>query len=584
MHHRRTADAVVEASCLSTVTSPDISLELQIHRQKHRAAKALSALQLEAVTYACQRYELTLQDGCRAGFFIGDGAGMGKGREIAGLLAENWLQGRTKSLWVSISSDLKVDAERDLSDCGIGEDDLEVVPLNKCPYGKLNLDDATVLFTTYSSLVAKKQGSGRKKNRSRLDQIVTWLGEEFDGCIVFDECHKSKNLIPSAGGVASRTGMAVVELQTKLPNARVLYCSATGASEPRNMGYMVRLGLWGKGTSYPGGFKEFLMALERRGVGAMELLAMEMKRMGLYVCRTLSYAGSSFTMNEEKLTAEQRAVYDAAVRFLQQLRHELEDASQTASVATAEAGQVDDELDSDSDSDEEAGLEGKAVWRYYWGQHQRFFMSLCAAMKVPSVVRATKAALAENKCAIIGIQSTGEASTKQALEEVDGDDLDDFISAPTVILERLIEKTYSLPPKPLALKQEEREERMQERMRLRQVEAAGRDERTARSGRQATHAVSYTEADSSDEDEFESEPDEEFSDDDEDGNEDDDEDMSESDNDDGEHDEEKTKKIAEEEAKREAAAKAAKDSYGRAIAKKAALLEEARQLKLPANP
>ena len=60
--------------------------------------------------------------------------------------------------------------------------------------------------------------------------------------------------------------------------------------------------------------------------------------------------------------------------------------------------------------------------------------------------------------------------------------------------------------------------------------------------------------------------------------------MSESDNDDGEHDEEKTKKIAEEEAKREAAAKAAKDAYGRAIAKKAALLEEARQLKLPANP
>jgi hypothetical protein len=34
-----------------------------------------------------------LPDGAaRAGFFIGDGAGMGKGREIAGLLAENILQ------------------------------------------------------------------------------------------------------------------------------------------------------------------------------------------------------------------------------------------------------------------------------------------------------------------------------------------------------------------------------------------------------------------------------------------------------------------------------------------------------------
>ena len=79
-----------------------------------------------------------LPDGVtRAGFFVGDGAGMGKGREIAGLLAENVLQGRTKALWVSISSDLKVDAERDLSDCGIGEDVAQVVALNKCASGML---------------------------------------------------------------------------------------------------------------------------------------------------------------------------------------------------------------------------------------------------------------------------------------------------------------------------------------------------------------------------------------------------------------------------------------------------------------
>eukprot|EP01050_Picozoa_sp_SAG11_P042399 SAG11_NODE_19507_length_465_cov_0.991803_1_plen_40_part_10 len=39
-----------------------------------------------------------LADGAtRAGFFIGDGAGMGKGREIAGLLAENILAGRSKA-------------------------------------------------------------------------------------------------------------------------------------------------------------------------------------------------------------------------------------------------------------------------------------------------------------------------------------------------------------------------------------------------------------------------------------------------------------------------------------------------------
>lgn len=45
--------------------------------------------------------------------------------------------------------------------------------------------------------------------------------------------------------------------QARLPEARVVYCSATGASEPRNMGYMVRLGLWGAGTFFPD-FRDFL--------------------------------------------------------------------------------------------------------------------------------------------------------------------------------------------------------------------------------------------------------------------------------------------------------------------------------------
>ena len=59
------------------------------------------------------------------------------------------------------------------------------------PYGKLQLgDEPVVLFTTYSSLVAKKHGAGRGKNSSRLGQIVNWLGADFDGLIIFDECRE----------------------------------------------------------------------------------------------------------------------------------------------------------------------------------------------------------------------------------------------------------------------------------------------------------------------------------------------------------------------------------------------------------
>jgi hypothetical protein len=70
-----------------------------------------------------------------------------------------------------------------------------------------------------------------------------------------------------------------LELQNKLPKARVVYASATGASEPRNMAYMVRLGMWGEGTPFKE-FADFISAVEKRGVGAMEIVAMDMKLRG----------------------------------------------------------------------------------------------------------------------------------------------------------------------------------------------------------------------------------------------------------------------------------------------------------------
>lgn len=61
--------------------------------------------------------------------FLGDGAGVGKGRTIAGIIYENYLRGRKKSIWISVSNDLKYDAERDLRDIGAGN--IIVHPLNK---------------------------------------------------------------------------------------------------------------------------------------------------------------------------------------------------------------------------------------------------------------------------------------------------------------------------------------------------------------------------------------------------------------------------------------------------------------------
>jgi hypothetical protein len=50
------------------------------------AAGTLSSLQMESIIYASVKHEQRLRGGQRAGFFLGDGPGVGKGRQIAGLV------------------------------------------------------------------------------------------------------------------------------------------------------------------------------------------------------------------------------------------------------------------------------------------------------------------------------------------------------------------------------------------------------------------------------------------------------------------------------------------------------------------
>lgn len=110
---RKHPDQVVETASMSSVEPPDVWYELDIPDDTIDKCK-LSALQLESIVYAAQQHSHLLNDGTRAGFLVGDGAGVGKGRTIAGIIFENFLKGRKKAIWVSVSNDLKYDAERDL--------------------------------------------------------------------------------------------------------------------------------------------------------------------------------------------------------------------------------------------------------------------------------------------------------------------------------------------------------------------------------------------------------------------------------------------------------------------------------------
>lgn len=49
---------------------------------------------------------------------LGDGAGVGKGRTVAGVIYESFRRDRKKAIWVSVSADLVEDSKRDLRDIG----------------------------------------------------------------------------------------------------------------------------------------------------------------------------------------------------------------------------------------------------------------------------------------------------------------------------------------------------------------------------------------------------------------------------------------------------------------------------------
>ena len=95
-------------------------------------------------------------------------------------------------------------------------------------------------------------------------------------------------MVCTCAGVLSCTPYISIPLYRLLPKARVVYCSATGVSDVKNLAYMERLGLWGDGTAYKT-FQNFLDTITQRGLGAAEMLAMEMKSAGVYVSRGLSF-------------------------------------------------------------------------------------------------------------------------------------------------------------------------------------------------------------------------------------------------------------------------------------------------------
>lgn len=417
-----------ESAALSAVETANVSYLPKLPKSLIENG-AVSLAQLEAVAYAGQAHTQVLPDGTRRGFFLGDGPGVGKGRTIAAMVMDNWQQGRKKAVWLSETQNLYNSAIRDWKALGGHERDLAVI--NKVKLGAPIPMKQGVLFMTYSTLgsgvevtrsgaLKAKQVKGGKPDdlvKTRLDQLTQWLGADFDGIIIFDEAHNMQNALAEEGTMGTTQpaarALAGVELQKRFPNARFLYSSATGATKLSALAYAERLGLWGSGTAFPKK-QDFLTDIGQAGLGAMEIVAQNLKAQGSYISRNLSYDGVTYTKIEHELTSEQQAIYNEMGRAWQLVLGNIRQALEASGVTEEKNGQ----------SKTKNGRAKMAVMGRFWGTQLRFYNQILNSLQMPSVIKDMEQRLANGESVVVQLTNTDEAALQRELQKVDAGAVD----------------------------------------------------------------------------------------------------------------------------------------------------------------
>jgi len=419
---------LVESMAMGAVLPPPPTYRPMLTTQ---ARAALSDAQLETIIYAGQSFEqrltsrfvpittdLDLEENAagetyRRGFFLGDGTGAGKGRQVAGLILDQWLRGNQRHLWVSKSAALLQDARRDWE--ALGGVGIDIQPLDNWSLGTPIQMSSGILFCTYATLRSERPEKG-----SRLDQIIEWMGDgkddatKFEGVIIFDEAHAMANAVGSGSSrgekAASEQGRAGLRLQNRTPNARILYVSATGATDINNLAYATRLGLWGPGSAFPAR-SVFIEQIRSSGMAAMELVARDMKAQGLYTARALSFEGVEYDILEHPLTQEQIATYDIYAGAWEIIHQNMQQ-------AMADVGTVD-ALTGDTRN----GQARAAALSLFESAKQRFFSQVLLTLKLPSLIKAVEADLRAGHAVVVQLVSTAEAMLDRRIASLNEDEL-----------------------------------------------------------------------------------------------------------------------------------------------------------------
>jgi P-loop containing NTP hydrolase pore-1/C-terminal domain on Strawberry notch homologue len=388
------------------------------------AESLASDCQLETLIYACQAHSKLLDTPWyiadngqiavanpdnpagkyhRQGYFCGHNTGLGKSRIIALLILTNWCEGRKKAVWVSKNESLLEDAQRDWM--AIGGNAAQVVPLSKFAQDKPILMSQGILFVTYGSL--RSAAKGNKKSRGA--QIVEWLGDEWEGILAFDESHLMGNASGEENerGVtkASAQALAGTNLVNRLPNARVTYLSATGAAKVSSLSYCQRLGLW-QTRSFPFASRaDFISSIENAGVAGLEMVAKDLKAVGLYLAPSLSFDEVKFETVTHELTPEQRETWNTYAEAFKHIHHQISTVLRAINLET-ESGKCTN------------GRAKAVAMGVFESVKLRFFNALICAAKVPTLIDCLERDLAAGYACVVQLVSTGAASMERRLAEI----------------------------------------------------------------------------------------------------------------------------------------------------------------------
>jgi len=426
--------ALVESDAMRAVKPPIPRVKFSFPREIITSGR-LSDVQLEGLFYAmnsnAQRIPGTRT---RKTFLVGDGTGVGKGAQLAAVAMACMMKGMRKILWVSKTGELINDAIRDWK--WIGGDEKFIIPHEKLK-GDITLESG-IIFSTYM-MASRKQHiketrdengvlTVKTKGTDRFKQLVDWKPD----IILYDESHELKNSLSESGkrGAKKVAKKAVqgIELINAMPEAVIAMASATAATEVSNLAYAVeRMGLAGPHSNAFADTEAFVSKVNATGMLGMELIAKDMKALGLYRATSLSYSGTEFEVLEHKLTEAQRKIYDDAC-----------DGWQLALVYIEEALEL-------TGAGQNRQAKGQVLAQFY-GTMQRFFNQLLTSLQMPTVLKDMEMELAQDNSCVFQLVNTEEAATGRAVKNaiISGDGYDNLDISPKDALIDLIRKHYPI--------------------------------------------------------------------------------------------------------------------------------------------